>query len=49
MKKENLTSRDLQAMETRRKIFNTAAQLITEKGFDNVTVEEICKQSGVAK
>lgn len=49
MKKENLTSRDLQAMETRRKIFNTAAQLISEKGFDNVTVEEICKQSGVAK
>jgi len=49
MKKENLTSRDLQAMETRRKIFNTAAQLITEKGFDNVTVEEICKKSGVAK
>ena len=49
MKKENLTSRDLQAMETRRKIFNTAALLITEKGFDNVIVEEICKQSGVAK
>jgi len=49
MKKENLTSRDLQAMETRRKIFNTAAQLISEKGFDHVTVEEICKQSGVAK
>jgi TetR/AcrR family fatty acid metabolism transcriptional regulator len=49
MKKENLTSRDLQAMETRRKIFNTAAQLITEKGFDHVTVEEICKKSGVAK
>lgn len=49
MKKENLTSRDLQAMETRRKIFNTAAQLISEKGFDHVTVEEICKKSGVAK
>jgi AcrR family transcriptional regulator len=49
MEKENLTSRDLQAIETRRKIFNTAAQLIAEKGFDNVTVEEICKKSGVAK
>ena len=49
MQKENLTSRDLQAIETRRKIFNTAAQLISEKGFDNVTVEEICKKSGVAK
>ena len=49
MKKENLTSRDLQAIESRRKIFNTAVQLIAEKGFDNVTVEEICKKSGVAK
>lgn len=49
MENKNLTSRDLQAIETRRKIFNTAAQLIAEKGFDNVTVEEICKKSGVAK
>lgn len=43
------TKRDLQAAETREKIFDTAFKLITAKGFDNVTVEEIAKESGVAK
>ncbi|MEA1962063.1 MAG: TetR/AcrR family transcriptional regulator [Bacillota bacterium] len=47
--KQNPTRRDLQAIETRQRIFDTAFQMISEFGFDNVTVEGICKQSGVAK
>jgi len=49
MSEKKPTKRDLQAAETRDKIFSTAFKLITEKGFDNVTIEEIAKESGVAK
>ena len=45
----NVTNRDLQAIATRQKIFDTAFQMITEHGFDNVTIADICKQSNVAK
>ena len=31
------------------KIFKTAVSLITEKGYDNVSVNEICTTAGVAK
>ncbi|MGL5069338.1 MAG: TetR/AcrR family transcriptional regulator [Sarcina sp.] len=34
---------------TRKKLFETAIKLINEKGYDNITVSEICKESGVAK
>lgn len=44
-----LTKRKVQAGETREKIYNTAFRLITERGFDNITVDEICSESGVAK
>lgn len=47
--KKQLTSRDLQALETRQKIFDTAFKMITEQGVDEVTIESICKRSGVAK
>lgn len=49
MSQKKPTKRDLQAAETRKKIFDTAFRLITEKGFENVTVEEIAKESEVAK
>lgn len=49
MKGKMPTKRDLQAAETRQKIYDTAFRLITEKGFENVTIEEISKESGVAK
>lgn len=49
MKSKKPTKRDIQAAETKQKIFTTAFRLITEKGFENVTVEEIAKESGVAK
>lgn len=44
-----MTMRKQQALATREKIFNTAFRLMTEKGFDNITVDEICSESGVAK
>ncbi|WP_055070120.1 TetR/AcrR family transcriptional regulator [Clostridium massiliamazoniense] len=42
-------SRKEQAQLTKAKIFKTAIELINQKGFDNVTVSEICKEAGVAK
>ena len=44
-----LTMRKKQALATREKIYNTAFRLLTERGFENITVDEICSESGVAK
>jgi len=41
--------RKRQAMETRSRIYATATRLIGEEGFDQVSVERICKLAGVAK
>ena len=49
MEKEKLTQRKQQALDTRRKIFNTALNLIKEKGFDKVSVDDICAACGVSK
>jgi TetR/AcrR family transcriptional regulator, fatty acid metabolism regulator protein len=49
MNRDKPTKRDLQAADTKKNIFDTAFRLITEKGFENVTIEEIAKQSGVAR
>lgn len=35
--------------ETRRNLLRTAAQLWGERGFDSVTVEEICSETGVGR
>lgn len=42
-------SRKEQAKLTKEKIFKTALDLINKKGFESVTVSEICQESGVAK
>lgn len=34
---------------TKNKLFETAIELIKEKGYDNVTISEICEKAGVAK
>lgn len=47
--KKKLTSRDLQAIETEKKIYDTAVRLLSEKGYDNTSVDDICSASGVAK
>lgn len=44
-----LTKRQQQAIETKQVLFDTAVALFNEKGYDNVTVEEITNRSGVAK
>lgn len=49
MEQEKLTQRKQQALDTRRKIFNTALNLIKERGFDKVSVDDICAACGVSK
>lgn len=44
-----MNKRQLEAKETRRKIYETGCRLIEEKGFQNVSVEDITKACGVAK
>lgn len=48
MKKEP-TNRDLQALETEKKITDMALKLVKEHGYDRVTISQICKACGVAK
>lgn len=43
-----LTNRKKQAIETRNRIYSTALDLMYCHGLDNVTVEDICKEAGVA-
>ncbi|AKL95936.1 transcriptional regulator TetR family [Clostridium aceticum] len=48
MTKTKLTNRQIQALNTQEKIYRTAVELIEKKGFENITVEEICKTSNVS-
>jgi TetR/AcrR family fatty acid metabolism transcriptional regulator len=43
------TRRQLQAIETRQRIFDTALALLVKKGYDRVTVDDICAGAGVSK
>jgi len=42
-------TRKEKAATTKKKIFDTAVDLINQKGYDNVTVSEICNSAGMAK
>lgn len=44
-----MTNRTRQALETKRKIFNTALELFAQYGYDTVTVDDIAKRSGHSK
>ena len=46
--KEKLTSRDIQARETREKLLRTSMELIAREGYRGVTVSRICKECGVS-
>ena len=48
MKYNNLT-RSTKSKDNKKKIINSALSLIKEKGFDNVSVEEITSNAGVSK
>ena len=48
MQKKKLTNRQTQAVETKDKIYNTAFDLMTKKGFNNITIEDISKKAGVS-
>lgn len=43
------TKRQQQAKNTKKRIYEVAAKLIEEHGFESVTVDQICKKAGVAK
>lgn len=49
MEKKILTNRQMKAMETRNKIYESAEYLFNKKGFDEVNVDEIVKLANVAK
>lgn len=42
------TTRQEQATQTRKKILKTAISMLETKGFDNITIEEICKKANVS-
>lgn len=43
-----MTNRQKQALETKKKIYDTAMRLLKEIGFENLTISKICKEAGVA-
>jgi AcrR family transcriptional regulator len=46
---KKLTNRDLQALETEKKVTDMAMKLVKEHGYDRVTISQICKACDVAK
>ena len=46
---EQKKTRKDRAIDTKNKIFETAVTLIKNKGYNNVTVSEICQTAGLAK
>jgi len=45
----NLTKRKLRSIESRKRILKTAETMIKKKGFDNVTIDEICAELKISK
>jgi len=48
MDRKRLTKRQLQARKTQSKIYQSSLMLMREKGFENVTIEDISKKAGVS-
>ncbi len=49
MARGGMTKRRQQALNTRQKIFETALQLFNKKGYDRVTVDDVCEKAGISK
>ncbi|WMJ85535.1 TetR/AcrR family transcriptional regulator [Anaerocolumna sp. MB42-C2] len=47
--KKALNKRELQSIETKNKLLETSIKLIVNKGYDNVSINEICAACNVAK
>lgn len=45
---KKLNKRQIQAKNTYERIYNTAMNLVEKKGFENITVKEICTKAGVS-
>ena len=45
---KKLTSRQLQAQKTKRRIYNAAVELFSKQGFDNTTIEDISRKADVS-
>ncbi|WML37380.1 TetR/AcrR family transcriptional regulator [Clostridium sp. OS1-26] len=45
---EKLTNRQIQAMNTKNNIYNAAAELLENNGYQNIRIEDICKKAGVS-
>ena len=43
-----LTDRSIRALKTKKKLFQSASKLIEKYGYDNVTIEEICRKADVS-
>ena len=48
MKEKKLTKRQLQAIHTKNKIYETAIELMKEKDFQDIKIEEICSKAEVS-
>jgi AcrR family transcriptional regulator len=48
MPKKLVTERSLRAIKTKKKLYQSAVGLIDKYGYDNVTIEDICKKAGVS-
>lgn len=48
MYEKELTKRQIQAQNTKDLIYKTAIEMMEQKGFQNIKVEEICKAAGVS-
>ena len=49
MPKSRTTIRDVRSQLTRQKIYDTAVSLFLKKGYEKVTIDEICEQVGMTK
>ena len=48
MAESTMTPRKEQAAKTRQEIFDTAIELFDRKGYEKVSINEICKKAGVS-
>jgi AcrR family transcriptional regulator len=48
MKKQKLTNRKIQAINTKNKIYQVAIELMDKKGYENIKIEDVCKNAGVS-